>query len=62
MHTDLEERGCAVVEAMLTVAECRSLIAMYGEEERFREERARKMKENAAKEKAAKEAAAKAGN
>jgi hypothetical protein len=36
MQTDLDERGCAVVEAMLTVGECRALSAMYGEEERFR--------------------------
>jgi hypothetical protein len=33
---ELDERGCAIVESMLTVAECRSQIAMYEQDERFR--------------------------
>ena len=36
MRMDLDERGCAIVESMLTVAECRALIAMYEQDERFR--------------------------
>jgi hypothetical protein len=36
MQTELDERGCAVVESLLTVAECRALIAMYEDDERFR--------------------------
>jgi hypothetical protein len=36
MHTDLNERGCAVVESMLTAAECRALVALYEDDARFR--------------------------
>jgi uncharacterized protein len=36
MHEDLDERGCVVIESMLTVAECRTLVAMYEDDERFR--------------------------
>jgi hypothetical protein len=36
MQTDLDERGCTVVESLLTVAECRALMAMYEDDERFR--------------------------
>jgi hypothetical protein len=36
MQKDLDERGCAIVESQLTAAECRALIAMYEDDERFR--------------------------
>jgi hypothetical protein len=36
MQTELDERGCAIVESLLTVAESRALIAMYEDDERFR--------------------------
>jgi hypothetical protein len=36
MQRDLDERGYAVVESMLSVAECRSLAALYDEDARFR--------------------------
>ena len=33
---ELEARGCAVTGPMLSVRECRDLVALYGEEQRFR--------------------------
>jgi len=36
MQTDLDERGHAVVESLLSVAECRALAALYDEDARFR--------------------------
>jgi hypothetical protein len=36
METDLNERGHAVVESLLSAAECRALAALYDEDERFR--------------------------
>jgi hypothetical protein len=35
-RAELDERGCAVIESLLTVAECRALAALYESDERFR--------------------------
>jgi len=34
--TDLDARGCAVLDALLTPAECRALAALYDDDSRFR--------------------------
>jgi len=36
LRDELDGRGCAIVEQLLTAAECRALAALYGEEQRFR--------------------------
>ena len=33
---DLDEQGCAVLERLLTLAECRAIAALYGDDDRFR--------------------------
>src|ERR1700744_6092398 len=36
METDLDERGYAILPRFLTPADCRDLVALYGESQRFR--------------------------